>query len=143
MASHAASPTQKSSQFRKGRTIPNLALPNSYHPPPQALQSAIVSAVALDIATYFFSPEPAPRFGPHRIVTPMVMPEAAVYLHYCIVPPQYDIRPARETTVVQPEPKPTSVESPPHKNFRARVLVLYRGHVSTPAFRDGWSDHWI
>lgn len=134
MLSVTASPAKNAPQFWKGGTVPNFALPNGYHPPPQPLQRAIISAVACDVAAYLFPPELNPRLRPYRIMAPMVMPEAAVHLHYGIVSPQYDIRPARKTRVVQPEAKPTSVESPTHENFRTRVLVFYGRHVSTPPF---------
>jgi hypothetical protein len=67
----------------------------------------------------------------------MSMPEAPVHHNSHAIAGQRHVRPARQLTLLQPEPEPMSMKPLPNQNLRFGILTAYAGHTLSALF---WSQ---
>lgn len=105
------------------------ALPNCRYPPAHSLKFLDVAAVPVLILCQLSLPIVDTALGHVGYLAALVlMPETSVDKYHETVAGQHDIRGAGEGPPMKAETKAPSMDSLPYKQFRFRILPLYRSH---------------
>jgi len=110
--------------------------PDDGNPPPLVPQLAQVSCITGNIGRKLAGPEirACRRFG-SVLAADVAMPETAMHKDNHMVSGQHDVRPARQTPIVQPEPEAPPMKRRTQHTFRFRVPPPYPGHHPRPGPR--------
>ena len=109
---------------------PQLTLPHNDHMPAQGLQVRSRHLITMHVALNLCLPEFRIGLGPGRIPASLVsMPEAPVHHYRNPILRQHDIRPPRQSPILQTEPEPTRMQPLPNQNLRLGILPANTGHA--------------
>jgi hypothetical protein len=135
------SASQLPRELREHRAAIDFALPHDHHAPAQHTQFSRSASIASFVSKKFLAPERASRLGQDRIVTSVMMPEAAVNKYNGAASREYHVWCSGKISTMQPVSKSARVQVSSNDHLRLRVSVPNRLHIPPTSSRDARLSH--
>ena len=106
-----------------------LTFPDNNYVPAKSTQFSILAFIARLVCKQFFPPEFSIVFGPHKVLTPMHMPETTVDKNNGIILFQYNIRRTRKFLYVASVPEAVGKKIFCYKLLRSGFFTFDTRHI--------------